>query len=252
MTPATKSILPDPVASQPGTGIQAPRLVPPAKGSTLWAPTYDQAPNPLLALEERELEPRLPTLAGKFVLDVACGTGRWLGKLMQKGAQAGVGLDLSLEMLARARSKPRLSGKLIQGDACALPVPSGLADVVVSSFTVGYLEDVGAFAAELFRVPRPGARVFVSDFHPSAYCRGWRRTFRSGGEVIEVSSHVRPVGRICETFIAQGCALERCLEPSLGEPERCFFEQARSAHRFEWAREGPAIFVAEFRRTQRS
>ena len=58
----------------------APRWVSPHEGHVLWAPSYEETPNALLALEERTLDPLLPDLRGKSVLDLACGTGRWLGK----------------------------------------------------------------------------------------------------------------------------------------------------------------------------
>ncbi len=37
----------------------------------LWAATYDEAPNPLLALEGRLLKPLLPRTRGLLVVDVA-------------------------------------------------------------------------------------------------------------------------------------------------------------------------------------
>ena len=38
-----------------------PRRVTVQEGHSLWAQTYDREPNPLLALEERELEDKFPT-----------------------------------------------------------------------------------------------------------------------------------------------------------------------------------------------
>ena len=35
----------------------------PAEGYRLWATTYDDEPNPMLSLEQRILEPLLPSLA---------------------------------------------------------------------------------------------------------------------------------------------------------------------------------------------
>ena len=49
-----------------------------AEGYERWAPIYDDAPNPLLAREERYLLPLLIDLGDKAILDLACGTGRWL------------------------------------------------------------------------------------------------------------------------------------------------------------------------------
>ena len=63
-----------------------------AEGYERWAPTYDHAPNPLLAREERHLLPLLEDLQSKRMLDLACGTGRWLEKLATRGASREWGL----------------------------------------------------------------------------------------------------------------------------------------------------------------
>ena len=65
-------------------------VVPMAEGYQRWALTYDDDPNPLLAREERHLLPLLAALHGKRILDLACGTGRWLEKLTGLGAGAGI------------------------------------------------------------------------------------------------------------------------------------------------------------------
>ena len=75
------------------------------EGYERWAPTYDRDPNPLLALEERQLKLMIPPLEGKRVLDLACGTGRWLAWLMKGGARTGVGVDFSPAMLAGREGK---------------------------------------------------------------------------------------------------------------------------------------------------
>src|ERR1035438_8802237 len=64
-------------------------------GYERWAPTYDDFPNPVLAREQRYILPLLPSLRNRHVLDLACGTGRWLERLLSAGALPGVGVDLS-------------------------------------------------------------------------------------------------------------------------------------------------------------
>ena len=224
------------------------RCVSALEGHELWAATYDQAPNPMLALEERTLESMLPVLPGKVVLDIACGTGRWLRKLRQRGARVSLGMDLSYAMLRQATNGGELEGMLVRGDACALPYRSDIADLVVSSFAVGYVDDLRAFAGELARVVRPGGEVFISDFHPSNHSRGWRRSFRSGEEVMEILSFARPVAQICEAFEAHGLRLETCIEACFDEPERALFDRSGKGDFFETARSEPAIFVCRFRR----
>jgi cytosine/adenosine deaminase-related metal-dependent hydrolase/ubiquinone/menaquinone biosynthesis C-methylase UbiE len=229
----------------------AVRLMPVAEGYRLWAETYDSAPNPLLALEERILEPLLPEVKGKNVLDVACGTGRWLGKLLTRGARSGVGIDFSTEMLEQAAAKPFLRRCLVRGDCLALPVRNGFTDAAICSFVVGYLADLAAFAAELARASRPNAEFFVTDFHPEAYRRGWKRTFRCGRGIVEVSSVHHSLEGIRSAFDEAGFKLLGCQEPSLGKAEQVIFAQSGKGHLFESACSGPAIFVCHFRRVER-
>ncbi|MGD0226654.1 MAG: methyltransferase domain-containing protein [Terriglobia bacterium] len=86
------------------------------EGYERWAPTYDRDPNPLLALEERQLQLMIPPLKGKRVLDLACGTGRWLAWLMAAGATSGVGVDSSRAMLDVAKGKSAARSRLVQAD----------------------------------------------------------------------------------------------------------------------------------------
>ena len=63
------------------------------------------------------------------VVELCCGTGEGYTRLADK-ADFAIGLDVSIEMLKRARKlHPDL--RLIQGDATALPMRDGCADVVV-------------------------------------------------------------------------------------------------------------------------
>ncbi|MGE5325467.1 MAG: class I SAM-dependent methyltransferase [Deltaproteobacteria bacterium] len=217
------------------------------EGHARWAQTYDLALNPLLALEERILDLLLPNLENKFVLDVACGTGRWLRKLKDRGAAGGLGVDLSAEMLAQASQKPGLRGSLARGDARDLPIRNGIADLVISSFAIGYMDDPRAFAGELARVARPNGQIVVTDFHPSNHSRRWRRTFRLGSEILEIRSYSRSITALCEHFVSCGLVLEACLEPCFDEPERHFFDRCGRGHLFDEARRGPAIFLCVFK-----
>src|SRR5579863_3159981 len=95
----------------------APVCVSVEEGYERWAETYDDAPNPLLHLEERKLTALLPDLDGKCALDLACGTGRWLEKLLGMGARLQVGVDFSAAMLRVAGKKSALHGRLARADS---------------------------------------------------------------------------------------------------------------------------------------
>jgi ubiquinone/menaquinone biosynthesis C-methylase UbiE len=225
----------------------AARRVSTTEGYDLWAATYDRDPNPLLALEEGALRPWLPDLRGKQVLDVACGTGRWLERLLGAGAGSGAGTDLSSAMLQAGSSKTRLHGRLAKADCLALPFLSGVADLLVCSFALGHIDDLVSVAREFARVTKPGADVFVADLHPEGYARGWRTGFRYRSESFEISTTVHSIREVRKAFASSGFELVRLIEPRLDEPEWPIFEKTGRANLFERVRNIPAVLICHFR-----
>ena len=176
----------------------------PSEGYALWAPTYDDGLNPLLALEERYLFARLGDLTGKTVLDIACGTGRWLTKVIALGAQRAFGVDYSPEMLRRASDKPHLQHRLIRADGCSLPVRAATVDLVVCSFAIGHVSDLFGLAREMSRVCKPQACVYITDLHPSAREQGWSTSFRQGDMRVEIESFNCSFDEIRDAFESNG------------------------------------------------
>ena len=93
-----------------------------------------------------------------LVLDVACGTGDLCRDVAAAGYRP-VGIDLSMGMLAHARTDAPLS----QADALALPVATGTIDGAVCGFALRNLMALEPFFAELGRVLRPGGRIALLD-----------------------------------------------------------------------------------------
>ena len=225
-----------------------PSLILPAdKAHALWAETYDRDPNALLALEERIIEPLLPSLEQKVILDVACGTGRWLANLIRRGAKFGLGVDSSREMLQQARLKGSIQGNLIQGDSAALPVRSCAIDFAICSFATSYFADLRRFARELSTILRPPASIFLTDFHPSAHLRGWKRAFRHNDVVVEASSFHYSIDDVCDNFLIEGFELLTRVEACFGEGERHVFEECGKGHLLNQLSREPAIFVCHFK-----
>jgi SAM-dependent methyltransferase len=227
----------------------APARVSTGEGYRLWAATYDEDLNPLLALEKRALGPVLPDLRRKDGLDIGCGTGRWLGALVEGGARSAVGIDASLEMLRRAAAKPLLGNRLVQAHALALPLQAGSADVMVCSFAVGHIRDTRAFAGELARVARPGADLFVTDLHPAAQAQGWRCAFRCDDRTLEIETFVHNLRDLRRSFESEGFNLVKSGDFRFGESERPIFRAAGKDAMFEAARVIPAVLVLHFRLT---
>lgn len=217
------------------------------EGYERWAPIYDQAPNPLLAREQRHLLPMLTDVRSERILDLACGTGRWLERLMQFG-DSGVGVDCSMAMLHVAAKKSCITGRLARATCENLPFRAGVFDLAICSFALGHLGDLGSILRELARVTKPRADVFVSDLHSDAYARGWRVGFRDDRSAFEIEMLPREPYEIAQGFCSNGFESLGCLALHLGEPERHIFERAGKAPLFAQACQSPAILVCHFKR----
>jgi malonyl-CoA O-methyltransferase len=209
----------------------------------LWSATYDTDANPMLSVESRIVAPILPDLRGKRFLDVGCGTGRWLAEALARGAIA-FGADLSREMLLEAAGKPGLGGKLTQADFRHAPFPDDWAQIVVCSFTLGYLESLDDGLRELGRITAPDGLVIVTDIHPDGLRKGWTRSFRSAGEVREIEHHVHEIADLAGAGRRAGLELQHVIEGRFDEPEREMFRRAGKEAQFDAALQTAAVLMA--------
>lgn len=222
--------------------------VPAAEGYERWATTYDNTPNPLLAREERHLLPLLGDVGDKAALDLACGTGRWLEKLMSRGCKVGVGIDGSMPMLRVAGTKIATRGRFAAADWESLPFSRAAFDLAICSFSLGHCGNLGSVVRELARVTKAGADVFVTDLHPGAYARGWRTGFRDGDIAVQIEMRSRSVEEIVEAFCSNWFECQTQVSLWLGEPEEPLFARAGKARLFMEACQLPAVLVCHFRR----
>jgi malonyl-CoA O-methyltransferase len=144
-----------------------------------------EAHNPFMRLEEATMLALLPDVAGKAALDVGCGTGRYLRILRERGAATTVGLDLSPEMLSKARGLAPLA----RADLRALPVATARFEVVTSGLAIGHVAELAVAVAEMARVLVPGGLLLYSDFHPAARLEGRTRSFTIEGRTFTVEHH---------------------------------------------------------------
>lgn len=115
------------------------------------------------AIEALGLEP------GERVLDMGFGGGVGLTNALQRVGDAGqvIGLELSAEMIARARSRfarPLAAGRLelVEGTVDAIPVPDGHVHAAYTVNTVYFWPDVGKAFGELRRVLAANGRLVVA------------------------------------------------------------------------------------------
>jgi ubiquinone/menaquinone biosynthesis C-methylase UbiE len=211
-----------------------------------WAAAYDCTPNPLLHLEERWLKILLPTVNDRRVLDLGCGTGRWLEYLLANGASGGVGVDSSAAMLRVATTKASIRSWVVRADCLQLPLVSAAFDIAVCSFALGHLSSLVPMALELARVLKKGADLFLADLHPAAYARGWRPGFRDDAGAVQIKMEHYSIETVTSCFCSVGFALSFPHEFFFGEPERPIFIQSGKEKVFETASQIPAIVIYQF------
>ena len=121
------------------------------------------------AAVEAEIQAAVADKPFRSLLDLGTGTGRML-ELLGPGLERGLGIDLSLDMLALARARLDRAGlrhcSVRQGDIYDLPLPRNSFDLVIVHQVLHYLDDGARAIREAARVLRPQGRLLVIDFAP--------------------------------------------------------------------------------------
>jgi SAM-dependent methyltransferase len=106
--------------------------------------------------EARALEVQLPE-GWERAVEIGCGTGLFAERL-----GVSLGVEPSDAMASRARERGL---RVESGTAEDVPLADGSVDLAVLSGVVGYVDDLGATAAEAARVVEPGGDVVVGFLH---------------------------------------------------------------------------------------
>jgi ubiquinone/menaquinone biosynthesis C-methylase UbiE len=212
------------------------------EGHQLWAPRYEHGPNPMIALDSRVLTSLLQPLTANRFLDIACGTGRWMRHLHERGGVV-IGIDLCREMLEVAGQCPGLKDRCVLADATSLPIASEAIDVTLCSLALGYLSDLNRVLFEMARVTRRGGRIIISDLHPAASSAGWKRSFRSDSGVYEIDHATYSKAEVCQAGTKAALCLKQQRTECFSESERRLFEIAGKSELFDQISKIPALWV---------
>lgn len=146
------------------------------------APVYDQRWAFYIEATTEATIAALPRLADEEILDVGCGTGVLLEKLLRKYPEVSLtGIDPVQEMLTVAGQRVGDNAQLMQGWAEGLPVEDNSFDVVVSCNMFHYIQGPRAALEETRRVLRPQGTLVITDwcddFLACRLCGWWLQVF---------------------------------------------------------------------------
>lgn len=140
---------------------------------------------------------------GQRVVDLGCWPGGWLQVAAAAVGPTGrvVGVDLSARLLELGRDKAARSGlanlEFVEGDMTSTGFPDGSFDRVICVFGISFAPDMEAFAAELWRMVRPGGRLAITSWGPRLWAPMydvWRTAVRA--ERPDLVSDFHPWDRI--------------------------------------------------------
>jgi malonyl-CoA O-methyltransferase len=178
-----------------------------------WAPLYPPlAHNPLMRVEQLAMLAAWPSMAGKRVLDLACGSGRYSKLLLEARAAQVVALDFCAPMLEQVTVANRVRASMMH-----LPFQAAAFDAVVSGLAVGHATDIGQWMSEVARVLQPAGTLVYSDFHSEAIRVGMTRSFKDTANVtVTVPHQVYDLARQQEAMAAVGLTVETFSEVRAG------------------------------------
>ena len=165
------------------------RTVPVREGYAEWVATYESTVRSemdlrlleRLAVPWRELSP---------AVDLACGTGRTGAWLAAAGVESIDGIDLTPEMLERARAKS-IYRRLAIGDMRDTSLPAGAYRLAVEALADEHISDLAPLYAEAARLVSRGGWFVVVGYHPFFLMSGVPTHFDSrSGEPLAIESHV--------------------------------------------------------------
>jgi malonyl-CoA O-methyltransferase len=137
------------------------------EGYDVWASTYDEYPNPTLAIDDLNFPEMYADLEECSILEIGCGTGRHTSRLLDQSNKV-TAVDVSEGMLTLA--KERLAGRpvnFIHGDFLELDQLHGEPfDAVVMSLVLEHVEELDSFFQKLNSHLLKGGVFLFSEIHP--------------------------------------------------------------------------------------
>ena len=201
------------------TGGQSLRTLSSVSAYALWAESYPpHAHNLLMQTEEATMQAMMPSLDEQYVLDLACGSGRYSRIAIDSNAKQVIGVDNSFDMLNMGQDafKRHSRPQFVLGTTESISLKSNTVDVVLCGLALGHLPNLKPSLHEINRVLKQGGIALVSDFHPFLFLNGKQRTFTaSNGDVFAVEHYPHLYSDYTQAVHAVGLTIENVQEPQI-------------------------------------
>jgi SAM-dependent methyltransferase len=106
-------------------------------------------------------------VAGRDVVDIACGEGYGTAALQRAGARTTIGIDVAEEAVSHAKKKYGIDARC--GSAEAIPLPDNSVDLVVSFETIEHVPEPLSFLNECARILRLDGMLIMSTPNVNIY-----------------------------------------------------------------------------------
>jgi SAM-dependent methyltransferase len=184
------------------------------------------------AAEWESVRALLPPLAGRRIVDLGCGFGWFARYAAEEGAASVLGLDLSENMIARAKietASPAVRYEI--ADLDTLDLPQGAFDLAYSSLAFHYIADFDRLVRIVHAAHTPGASfvftiehpIYMAPSHPDWAEVGGRQVWPLDDYLVEgrrttdwlaegVVKHHRTLGTTLNALVAAGFVIRHVEE----------------------------------------
>lgn len=167
----------------------------------------------------------IPEVKGKYILDAACGPGKYAEILLSQGAKI-TSFDLSPKMVAHAKSRNKGLGDFFVHDM-SNPLhmfEDETFDTVVCALAMHYMEDWNQAIKEFHRVLKRKGSLVISIEHPffeylyfksDAYfdVEAVNATWSGFGKPVQVHSYRRSLHECIQPITSNGFMIDQLIEP---------------------------------------
>jgi SAM-dependent methyltransferase len=184
------------------------RTVDVRSGYAEWVATYEQTVEDAMDIHLLEALGQVPWATIRNAADLGCGTGRTGAWLRNRGIASIDGVDLTPEMLDRARAR-EVYERLIEADVSSTGLQSGAYDLVTTCLVDEHLADLRPLYVEARRVARPDGIYVLVGFHPHFIMASGMPTHydSASGEPVAIETHIHLLSDHVSAGLAAGWTL---------------------------------------------